>query len=113
MLILSNSVQVQSLCNVYFWFIVSCKDTSVADILDKFQEWVQAFRLAAPDKLGMRCPGRPTIRPCPIVNDSVEIEFEVGAPVDAWWSDGWWEGVVTSVKCLGDDNLQVYVPGTH
>ncbi|XAR67379.1 hypothetical protein NMG60_11002112 [Bertholletia excelsa] len=27
------------------------------------QEWVPAFRLAVPDKLGMRCPGRPIIRP--------------------------------------------------
>ncbi|CAO2833659.1 unnamed protein product [Amaranthus hypochondriacus] len=89
------------------------RDLEDQDGQGNLEEWVPAFRLAAPDKLGMRCPGRPTIRPCPIVNDSVEIEFEVGAPVDAWWSDGWWEGVVTSVKSCGDDNLQVYVPGEN
>lgn len=81
-------------------------------LFNEFQEWVPAFRLAAPDKLGMRCHGRPTIRPCPPVSDSVDIEFEVGAPVDAWWSDGWWEGVVTAVNNARDDSVQVYVPGT-
>lgn len=81
-------------------------------LFDKIQECVPAFRLAAPDKLGMRCPGRPTIRPCPPISDSVDVEFEVGAPVDAWWSDGWWEGVVTAVKKTATDDVQVYVPGT-
>lgn len=66
--------------------------------------------MAAPDKFGMRTPGRLTIRPCP-PEDSMNCTFEVGAPVDAWWSDGWWEGVVTRVDVCGNDSLQVYLPG--
>jgi hypothetical protein len=66
--------------------------------------------VAAPDKLGMRCLGRKTIRPHP-QNHSTDHIFEVGAPVDAWWSDGWWEGVVSGVDISGSDCLQVYLPG--
>lgn len=80
--------------------------------IHEFQEWVPAFRLAVVDKLGMRCLGRPTIRPCPPVSDSADTEFQVGAPVDAWWSDGWWEGVVTATKNGGIDDMQVYIPGS-
>lgn len=89
------------------------RDLEDQDGYGNLEEWVPAFRLAAPDKLGMRCHGRPTIRPCPPVSDSVDIEFEVGAPVDAWWSDGWWEGVVTAVNNARDDSVQVYVPGEN
>ncbi|KAA8537278.1 hypothetical protein F0562_027035 [Nyssa sinensis] len=74
------------------------------------EEWVPAFRVASPDKLGMRCSGRLTIRPWPL-EDSSDCSFEVGAPVDAWWSDGWWEGVVTGVDVSGSGNIQVYFPG--
>ncbi|KAI4305165.1 hypothetical protein L6164_028551 [Bauhinia variegata] len=72
---------------------------------------VPASRVAAPDKLGMRCSGRLTVRPCPPDDDTTDRTFEVGAPVDAWWSDGWWEGVVTSVNDSGDGTLQIYLPG--
>ncbi|XP_021831677.1 uncharacterized protein LOC110771650 [Prunus avium] len=58
----------------------------------------------------MRCSGRLTIRPC-CPNDSTECTFDVGVPVDAWWCDGWWEGVVTGVNISGTDTLQVYFPG--
>lgn len=64
--------------------------------------------MATPDKLGIRCLGRLTIRPCP-PKDSEELTFEVGSPVDAWWSDGWWEGVVTGVEISGTDTVQVYL----
>ncbi|RVW30252.1 hypothetical protein CK203_088666 [Vitis vinifera] len=74
------------------------------------EEWVPAFRVAAPDKLGIRCAGRLTIRPFP-PEDCTEYTFEVGAAVDAWWGDGWWEGVVTRVGISGNDSLQVYLPG--
>ncbi|KAK9268252.1 hypothetical protein L1049_010695 [Liquidambar formosana] len=74
------------------------------------EEWVPASRVAAPDKLSMRCPGRLTIRPRPS-EDSRCCSFKVGAPVDAWWCDGWWEGVVTQVDISGKDSLQVYFPG--
>lgn len=76
------------------------------------EEWVPASRVAAPDKLGMRCSGRLIIRPCP-PDDSKCCYFEVGAPVDAWWSGGWWEGVVTQVDKSSNDNLQVYFPGEN
>lgn len=66
--------------------------------------------MAAPDKLGIRCSGRLTVRPFP-PEDSKQCTFKVGAAVDAWWSDGWWEGVVTRVGISGKDSLQVYLPG--
>ncbi|XP_023753863.1 uncharacterized protein LOC111902246 isoform X1 [Lactuca sativa] len=71
------------------------------------EEWVSALRSAMPDKLGMRCSGRPTIRPAVARTETETIAFEVGSPVDAWWSDGWWEGVVVGI---GDSDVQVYVP---
>ncbi|XP_057461428.1 uncharacterized protein LOC130751776 [Actinidia eriantha] len=76
------------------------------------EEWVPAFRLAMPDKLGMRCPGRQTIRPA-LPRDQVDLAFEIGTPVDAWWSDGWWEGVVTGNVNFGVENLQVYIPSEN
>ena len=60
----------------------------------------------------MRCLGRPTIRPTPSSNQT-NVAFKVGTPVDAWWSDGWWEGVITEANNLGDDPFQVYFPGMH
>ncbi|KAJ6304552.1 hypothetical protein OIU77_018249 [Salix suchowensis] len=74
------------------------------------EEWVPSSRVAAPDKLGMRCFGRQTIRPQP-QNHSTENVFEVGTPVDAWWSDGWWEGIAAGVDVSGSDCLRVYLPG--
>uniref|UniRef100_A0A803MWI5 BAH domain-containing protein n=1 Tax=Chenopodium quinoa TaxID=63459 RepID=A0A803MWI5_CHEQI len=46
-------------------------------------------------------------------SDAVDVEFGIGAPVDAWWSDGWWEGVVTVVNSARNDKVQVYVPGEN
>ncbi|GFZ05335.1 hypothetical protein Acr_17g0009070 [Actinidia rufa] len=65
-----------------------------------------------PDKLGMRCPGRQTIRPA-LPRDQVDLAFEIGTPVDAWWSDGWWEGVVTGNVNFSVENLQVYIPSEN
>lgn len=31
--------------------------------------------------------------------------------MDAWWSDGWWEGVIIGIDDWGNDSLQVYIPG--
>nr|DAD20248.1 TPA_asm: hypothetical protein HUJ06_021711 [Nelumbo nucifera] len=89
---------------------VQYDDVQNEDGSGNLEEWVPAFRLAAPDKLGMRCSGRLTVRPCPPLKESTDGSFEIGAPVDAWWSDGWWEGVVTGVDD-GDGSLQVYFPG--
>jgi hypothetical protein len=58
----------------------------------------------------MRCSGRLTIRPSP-PEDFTDCKLEVGAAVDAWWSDGWWEGVITRVDISGNDTLHVYFPG--
>lgn len=66
--------------------------------------------MAAPDKLGVRCVGRLTVRPWPC-DDSSDITFVVGAAVDAWWCNGWWEGVVIGYDTLTKTNLQVYFPG--
>ncbi|XP_052201341.1 uncharacterized protein LOC127807495 isoform X2 [Diospyros lotus] len=92
-----------------------CLKVQYVDVLDadgsaNLEEWVPAFRVAAPDKLGMRCPGRPTVRPWPS-EDLSDFSLEVGASVDAWWKDGWWEGVIMGVNISGNDNLQVYFSG--
>lgn len=93
---------------------VQYNDVVDEDACGNLEEWVPAFRLAAADKLGMRCLGRPTIRPCPpTINGLAETEFQVGAPADAWWGDGWWEGVLTAANNGGGDDLQVYVPGEN
>ena len=69
--------------------------------------------MAAPDKLGMRISGRPTIRPVPPLNEQTDHALKLGSAVDAWWSDGWWEGVITGIDSSGNDMLQVYFPGKH
>ncbi|KAK2978522.1 hypothetical protein RJ640_010168, partial [Escallonia rubra] len=82
---------------------VQYHDVEDVDGSGNLEEWVPAPRVAAPDKLGMRCSGRLTIRPWP-PEDLSEYSFEVGAPVDAWWSNGWWEGVVTRLDKTGSDD---------
>ncbi|KAJ7946423.1 putative Agenet domain-containing protein / bromo-adjacent domain-containing protein [Quillaja saponaria] len=89
---------------------VQYDDVQDADGPWMLEEWVSAPRVAAPDKLGMRCSGRLTVRPHP-PKDSTDCTYETGAPVDAWWSDGWWEGVVTGIDVSGNSALQVYFPG--
>ncbi|XP_059624813.1 uncharacterized protein LOC132267922 [Cornus florida] len=91
---------------------VQYNDVQDADESGNLEEWVPASRVASPDKVGMRCSGRLTIRPWP-PEDSSDCAFEVGAAVDAWWSDGWWEGVVSGVNISGSDCLQVYFPGEN
>ncbi|XP_024022152.1 uncharacterized protein LOC21393879 [Morus notabilis] len=88
---------------------VRYNDVEDAEGLGNLEEWVPASRVAAPDKLGMRCSGRLTIRPCPpkVLTD---FPVEIGAPVDAWWCDGWWEGLITGVGISGPDTVQVYFP---
>lgn len=103
-------------CLYVFLFVIGLfkqtnhKGIQISTFFVDVQEWVPAFRVAAPDKLGMRCSGRLTIRPC-CPNDYTECTFDVGVPVDAWWCDGWWEGVVTGVDISGTDTLQIYFPG--
>ncbi|KAK6265109.1 hypothetical protein QUC31_013320 [Theobroma cacao] len=90
---------------------VQYDDVQDADGSGNLEEWIPASRVAAPDKLGMRCPGRLTIRPCPPKDTTTAFKIEIGAAVDLWWSDGWWEGVTTRIGICGDDDLQVYLPG--
>ncbi|XVF75190.1 hypothetical protein PTKIN_Ptkin13bG0167500 [Pterospermum kingtungense] len=90
---------------------VKYADVQDVDGSGNLEEWVPNSRIAAPDKLGMRCPGRLTIRPCPPKDITTDCIFEIGAPIDVWWSDGWWEGVTTGVGICADDDLQVYLPG--
>ncbi|XP_004506690.1 uncharacterized protein [Cicer arietinum] len=89
---------------------VQYDDVQDEDGSGNLEEWIPAIKLAKPDKLGMRQPGRSTIRPAP-PHEEQEVIAEVGTAVDAWWSDGWWEGVVTSINNCGDDCVQVYFPG--
>lgn len=89
---------------------VQYDDVQDEDGSGNLEEWIPAFKLAKPDKLEMRQPGRSTIRPAP-PNEEQEVIVEVGTAVDAWWSDGWWEGVVTTIDNCGDDSVQVYFPG--
>ncbi|KAF6145068.1 hypothetical protein GIB67_013419 [Kingdonia uniflora] len=105
------------------WFrctvlVVSRKQLKVQydDLMDEdghgnLEEWVPAFRPAALDKLGMRSPRRLTIRPCPPSEDSTNLSIDIGAAVDVWWNDGWWEGVVTEIDNCGNDSLHIYFPG--
>ncbi|CAK9166885.1 unnamed protein product [Ilex paraguariensis] len=60
----------------------------------------------------MRYSGRPTMRPALAHNQS-SFDFEVGAPVDVWWSDGWWEGFVTGFGNSGKESHQVYIPSEN
>ncbi|OMO83708.1 hypothetical protein CCACVL1_11254 [Corchorus capsularis] len=76
------------------------------------EEWIPIFKLAMPDKLGMRYSGRQTIRPTP-ASSQTSLTLEVGTAVDAWWSDGWWEGVITGVNNSSVDDMQVYFPGEN
>ncbi|KAL6538943.1 hypothetical protein OROMI_025269 [Orobanche minor] len=85
------------------------------DVKDAFddsknvEEWVFAYRLAKPDALGIRSSGRTIVRPTsPFDKGRFSGVVNVGCVVDAWWHDGWWEGIV--VKKESEDCLYVYFP---
>lgn len=52
--------------------------------------------------------GRTTVRPFASFNVSPG-ECNIGQAVDAWWNDGWWEGIIINKEPPGD--FQVYFPG--
>jgi len=76
------------------------------------KEWVLASRIAVPDNLGLRMRGRTMVRPAPPSNKR-ELSWvgDVGFVVDAWWHDGWWEGIV--VQKDSESNCHVYFPGMN
>ncbi|KAJ0720021.1 putative BAH domain, Agenet-like domain, Agenet domain, plant type [Helianthus annuus] len=91
---------------------VQYDDLKDEDGSGNLEEWVPTSRSAMPDKLGIRCLGRPTARPARI-EEEADFAIEVGSPVDGWWSDGWWEGVVTGIGESGAGVVKVYVPGEN
>ncbi|KAI5396751.1 hypothetical protein KIW84_062834 [Lathyrus oleraceus] len=89
---------------------VQYDDLMDADDEGLLEEWLPASRVANPDKLGMRCYGRLIIRPRP--PEFVKgFTFEVGAAVDAWCGDGWWESVIIAVDVSEVGTYQLYSPG--
>lgn len=73
------------------------------------QEWVLASRIADHDETGLRLDGRTAIRPFVTHDSKVSSAVSAGTIVDAWWHDGWWEGIV--IQTESNEKLQVYFPG--
>ncbi|WOL03042.1 hypothetical protein Cni_G11762 [Canna indica] len=87
-------------------------DVQNVDGYGNLEEWVPAFRKAAPDRLGMRCSDRLTIRPClNCIHVLDNVALQKGTAVDVNWSDGWWEAVVIDLADSKGDNVQLYLPG--
>ncbi|KAK7269749.1 hypothetical protein RIF29_22484 [Crotalaria pallida] len=80
------------------------------DETKKLEEWVLASRITAHDDLGLRMYGRTRIRPVPSSPKfEISVGVDVGSIVDAWWHDGWWEGII--VQKESRSNYRVYFPG--
>ncbi|XP_074572098.1 uncharacterized protein LOC141828549 isoform X2 [Curcuma longa] len=89
-------------------------DVQNVDGYGNLEEWVPAFRTAAPDRLGMRYSGRLTVRPCPNSIDFLDnVALQRGMAVDVNWSDGWWEAVVIDFSNNNDDDVQLFLPVPH
>ncbi|XP_062191141.1 uncharacterized protein LOC133894955 isoform X2 [Phragmites australis] len=86
-------------------------DLQDADETGNLEEWVMLTRVAKPDHLGIRSLGRPMVRPQHVQDSKAPFVFDVGAIVDTWWHDGWWEGIVLRQGNHG--RLQVYFPGEN
>ncbi|WOK91925.1 hypothetical protein Cni_G00616 [Canna indica] len=83
-------------------------DIKDPDESGNLEEWILPSRVAAPDNLGIRLHGRHIVRPLSSHRGNI-CNLDVGAIVDAWWHDGWWEGIVIRRKSEGD--IYVYFPG--
>ncbi|AES97497.2 uncharacterized protein [Medicago truncatula] len=78
------------------------------DEANNLEEWILASRPVVPDDLGLRVEERTKIRPL-LEKRGISFVGDVGYIVDAWWHDGWWEGIV--VQKESDDKYHVYFPG--
>ena len=59
----------------------------------------------------MRHCKRLTIRPCPAEEDS-PTTYKVGAAIDAWRNNRWWEGFILTGESLSNsDSYHVFLPG--
>ncbi|KAG8386032.1 hypothetical protein BUALT_Bualt03G0106800 [Buddleja alternifolia] len=85
-------------------------DIKDEDSCTNLEEWVPTYREAKADKLGMRHSGRLTVRPAYLCHER-SLTFEVGDPADAWWSDGWWEGVISGSGDSKSGIYEIYIPG--
>ncbi|CAI8595672.1 unnamed protein product [Vicia faba] len=88
------------------------------DLLDaedeamRLEEWILASRIVVPDDLGLRLPERTKIRP-QTNKRGMSFVADVGYIVDAWWHDGWWEGIVIQkeLDARYHAKYHVYFPG--
>ncbi|EYU27428.1 hypothetical protein ABFS82_13G159200 [Erythranthe guttata] len=87
-------------------------DVKDEDSCTNLEEWVPIYRVAKGDKLGMRNGARPTVRPAYTCKKTI-LTFEIGDAADAWWSDGWWEGVVSGNSECKNGIYQIYIPGEN
>ncbi|XP_057765486.1 uncharacterized protein LOC130986184 [Salvia miltiorrhiza] len=88
------------------------EDIKDEDSCTNLEEWIPTNRVAKADKLGMRHAGRPTVRPAYPSNEPSPT-FGVGDPADTWWSDGWWEGVISDASDGEKGMYQIYIPGEN
>ncbi|CAK8537253.1 unnamed protein product [Lathyrus sativus] len=82
------------------------------DEAKKLEEWILASRIVALDDLGLRLPERTKIRPQSNKSGNSFVA-DVGYIVDAWWHDGWWEGIVIQkeLDARYHAKYNVYFPG--
>ncbi|XP_058775356.1 uncharacterized protein LOC131649620 isoform X2 [Vicia villosa] len=82
------------------------------DEAKKLEEWILASRIVVPDDLGLRLPERTKIRP-QSNKRGMSFVADVGYIVDAWWHDGWWEGIVVQKESDAKYRVKyhVYFPG--
>lgn len=73
------------------------------------EEWVLASKIALNDAMNLRLDGRTAIRPSLTHDGKGSWVISIGTIVDAWWHDGWWEGIV--IQKEADEKFQVYFPG--
>ncbi|KAJ6807597.1 uncharacterized protein M6B38_169165 [Iris pallida] len=88
---------------------VQYQDVQDADESGNLEEWILASRVASPDKLGVRLCGRSVVRPDPPRCAKSLCSLGVGSVVDAWWHDGWWEGII--IEKISEEEFRVYFPG--